>query len=52
MDSEVWVFKEDGPPKFIDNYLEARLKGSKAFREDSRDKLKKMLAGRTYHICN
>jgi hypothetical protein len=38
LDSEVWVFKEDGPPKLIENYLDSKLKGVKLFREDGRDR--------------
>jgi hypothetical protein len=46
------VFKEDGPPKQIDNYLETMLKGAKPFIEDKRHKHKKLITGRTAHICN
>lgn len=52
LDSEIWVFKEDGPPRIIEGYLDSVLKGVRPFREDGRDKLKKMIAGRTPHICN
>jgi hypothetical protein len=52
LDSDVWIFKEDGPPKLIENYLESKLKGIKLFREDARDKEKKLMTGRTPHICN
>jgi hypothetical protein len=52
LDSEVWIFKADGPPTIIDNYLESKLKGVKPFREDRRDELKKLITGRTPHICN
>lgn len=52
LDSEVWVFREDGPPKLIDNYLDSKLKGVKLFREDGRDREKRLMTGRTPHICN
>jgi hypothetical protein len=52
LDSEVWIFKEDGPPKLIENYLDSKLKGVKLFREDGRDREKRLMTGRTPHICN
>lgn len=52
LDSEVWIFKEDGPPKIIENYLDSKLKGVKLFREDGRNLEKRLLTGRTPHICN
>lgn len=36
----------------IEGYLDSVLKGVRPFREDGRDRLKKMIAGRTPHICN
>jgi hypothetical protein len=52
LDSDVWIFKEDGPPKMFENYLDSKLKGVKPFYEDGRDKMKRLIAGRTPHICN
>lgn len=35
----------------IENYLEAKIKGVKIFKEDDRSKVKKLKIGRVPHIC-
>jgi len=37
LESEIWVFKEEGGPRVIEGYLDAKLKNHKLFREDGRD---------------
>lgn len=51
VDPEIWVFKEEGPPRMIENYLEAKIKGVKIFKEDDRSEVKKLKIGRVPHIC-
>jgi hypothetical protein len=49
---ETWTFKEEGPPKIINDYLILKKKSSFKPLEDSRSEERRMIIGRIPHICD
>lgn len=49
---DVWVLKEEGPPKFIKDYLIEKQRKTQKPPEDASEEFKRLLIGRVPHICN
>ena len=50
-DLEVWVFRDEGGPKMITDYLEGRSRKSLKIKEESNSE-GKLVIGRIPHICD